>query len=492
MRMESSSDGMIKRLLSFGRKKSDRWVVGEVSVTDKLISILEEMLDSIDNEEPINVDSVVRKIKLEIIPDEELEADTGLQETIVSMIESVNIDKDVNDMLEDIKSLKDSISKYFSRESLKSVFKEANLTLTRNKGANPYKVADKVLEELNEMAIGSNDDDDLMFEFSTADIKNPEKMKELNNAVKDKHVFTTGWTAYNLMTQGGVRTNEAGINAARTHNYKTGFILSVWASILLYNKPKPTDKIPTAVWYSFEDEIPDIFLFLYRLIKVTETGVPQPKATDMSTMEMAEYVIEKLSANGWNVIILKYDPSDHTYRKIINKIKKFRVSGLDVQVCVTDYIDKISTEGVKTTGPTGSDKKEVCRRLRNYFSSIDCWWDTPWQLNPSVSDLLKSGVEDKDLLNHVYNKGYYQGVTTLGNEFDLETFTHIVPTPRNGDWLHVRKGKHKIPSVIDKKYNSFYLPFPPDGPIPFDLKMEEPISRYSINDDNIFYTTSLV
>jgi len=486
--MENSSVNKIRNLLGLKTNKNDKWVLGDEDVTSKLINIINELLDNIEHEEPINVDSVLRRIRLEIVEDDELTGDDSLKETIVGMLESAKIQKSFDEEMNDINTLSRSLTIFFTREKLKNVCKNVNLELTRNKTRNPYKTMTSLLTELDNLSTTATDIDEEILEFSSEDVHDDKKMNELTNTIKKKHIFRTGYIDYNLMLQGGIRVPEAKINAALTHNYKTGWILSVWVSILLYNKPKPTEKKPLAVWFSMEDEVIDIMAFIYRQIMVTETGkvVDYP---DMDPKELLRWVNKRLTANGWNVKIVRIkNPSDYTYRDLINKVKKYRAAGYDIQACVTDYADKLSTEGIKSTGPVGSDKKELVRRLRNFFSSIDCWWDTPWQLNPAAGDLRKSGVEDSDFLNYVHNRGYYQGVTTLGNEMDLEIFTHIVKTKNNGDWLHIRRGKHKIPSIVNKKYQSMYLPFPSDGPIPFDLQRGEPISRNSVKEDNVFYS----
>jgi hypothetical protein len=59
------------------------------------------------------------------------------------------------------------------------------------------------------------------------------------------------------MIQGGFRPGETAVIGALQHKYKTGFTLSIFAQIALFNEPKTEDKTkkPLLLRISFEDEL---------------------------------------------------------------------------------------------------------------------------------------------------------------------------------------------------------------------------------------------
>jgi len=486
--LENESSQMIQKLLDYQESTSTRWNVSDDSITMKLSTIIASLLSSVNKGEPIDVDRTVRILKIETATTSDLEGDEDLRDTILDMIKSVE-SLDGDELYRYIDNIRASVSDAYNNEALKRFLQSQ--TMDMNKRNNSKSFRDR-LESLrvyvDKLEDGSGDKDDaILFELDLDDLSKPEVVEKLESSIVTKHIFRTGWKGINRMYQGGRRVPEFSSVGALTHNYKSGYHLSIFASIVLYNKPIMRDKgKPLAVYFSFEDDVMPIFEFLYQLLYITETGSVL-KEISVKPVDMVRDVAKKLQAKGFAVKIIKIDPTRWSYVSFVNKVKRYIAQGYDPQIVDVDYFEKLPTTGIDANGPMGYDKKVLVRKVRNFLASIDASGSTPWQLSSKASDLKKDGLTDKDFLSFVAPKQYYQGSATLGNEMDLETFTNIVETNDNGCWLNIHMGKHKIPTVVDKKYKSYFLPYPQNGPIPFDIELENEIGSYDIKTPNPFY-----
>jgi len=486
--LEIDSQEVIQKLLDYQESKNDRWNIGNEGIMLKLTTIIETLLLNIKNGDKIDVNKTIRILKIETSTTSDLDGDEELKETIVEMINDV-MSLQGDELYDTISSLKNSIVEIYNAERLKKLMQSQLMKINKKSDNKKYKdiliELKTQLERIEENAIV--DDEAIMYEIDLNDLVDEKKAKELESSVVTKHIFRTGWKGYNRMLQGGIRVPEFRSVPALTHNYKSGFHLSIFCSIVLYNKPMVRGKgIPLAVYISFEDDIIPIFEFIYQLLHITNTGKVL-KEIDVPTIQMIGETAKKLQATGFAVKILKINPTEWSYMAFVNKIKKYISQGYDVQIVDVDYFEKLPTTGINANGPTGYDKKVLVRKIRNFLASIGATGGTPWQLSPKASDLKKDGLTETDFLPFIHNKQYYQGSSTLGNEMDLETFTNKIETSDNGCWLNIHIGKHKIPTVVDTKYKNYYLPFPSNGPIPFDLTLDKEIGAYDIKTPNPFY-----
>ena len=97
------------------------------------------------------------------------------------------------------------------------------------------------------------------------------------------------------MLRGGFRRGEQIVIGALQHNYKTGYSLSLFKQIAIYNVPYMIVKTkkPLLVRISFEDDLALNIEFLYRSLRENETGEPIPDNLDISIEEMSAYIHEK-------------------------------------------------------------------------------------------------------------------------------------------------------------------------------------------------------
>lgn len=368
----------------------------------------------------------------------------------------LNIRKFINDVFREneiVKIVKDaSVSINFNREKIKNIRTFVNDLCTK---LEPYQIE-------------ANRTDPAIVSF--VDIGDTKSLSSVFHEIKDmadlSGLLLTGWQGLNDMLQGGLRPGEQIVLPALQHKYKTGFTLTLFKQIAIYNKPKLRDpkKKPCLVRISFEDSLANNLQFLYNNLHFNETGqLADIKNTDIDSM--ASYVREKLSANGWHIKMLRVNASEWTYKDLHNYILELEAEGFEVHACIVDYMPMLPTTGCEE-GPMGHALRDLYRRTRNFFSARKIVLITPHQLSTDAKQLLRDGRQD--FVKLLPGMGYYSGSKQIDQEVDLEVFLHIEKL-NNQSFLTLQRGKHRGLEALEETKKYMVLPFPPKGPIPDDL-----------------------
>lgn len=292
------------------------------------------------------------------------------------------------------------------------------------------------------------------------------RAKELND---EKGIMQTGIQGLNKMLQGGIRRGIEIVCGALQHNFKTGFSLTIFKQIALYNKPYMMDptKKPLLLSISFEDHLHQNLSWLYQSLYENEYGEKADLANTPSE-EIAKYVIDRMGVNGYHVEMIHVNPSGWTYRDIQDTVLYYESIGYEVHFLRLDYLPMIQTTGCNENGPIGSAIRDLYRRIRNFSASRGMTAYTPHQLSTEAKLLVRQGIEE-DFVNEIANRGYYDGCRTIDQEVDLELYIHIVEVDGR-KWLCVRRGKHRGMTedlTLEDKY--MVLPFYPIGAIRDDI-----------------------
>lgn len=301
--------------------------------------------------------------------------------------------------------------------------------------------------------------------------------------------FKTGWRELNDALLGGPRPGDCMQISALQHNYKSGFSLTTFAQIALFNKPKTKDpnKKPLLYRVSLEDPVRNNAQFLYQFLKYDETRQPV-SVKGVSTEEMSDYVKKRLQINGYHVLIDEVNPLNWTYHSLINRIIELESQGYAVEVLSVDYLAKLPTTGC-SQGAIGDDMMDMLSRIRAFCSANGILFMTPHQLSTEAMRLLQT-VPAEQFLNHIKGGGFFEKSKGLGRIYDIGVLIHKVESAA-GDYLHVLIDKHRFPVVADSYLKSFYLQFPSNKmPIPNNLEDEGykvlrkiPRSSASVEDD---------
>ena len=306
------------------------------------------------------------------------------------------------------------------------------------------------------------------------DLDNEDSVIDAANEAVDlavgKDGFTTAWPCLNDLIQGKFRRGEFVTVSALQHNYKSSFVKSIFTQMLRYSKPILIDpkKKPLIIFISLEEELDNIFLFIYMYLKYSEENVKVSKKDleHLDRKEVALYVRKHLIKNGFSSKILRFNPLYLTYEKLFSLVEKYEAEGFEVQAVILDYVKKMNRAGVNKNGPAGTDLLEMFSTIRNYMSAKAITFITPHQLSTDAKQLERNGMRGDELVKFVAGRGYYADSKQLDQEIDLELF--IAKTRINKEWkLSIQRGKHRIPTNIPDELKFTMLNFPKNGmPIP--------------------------
>lgn len=294
-------------------------------------------------------------------------------------------------------------------------------------------------------------------------------------------ILKLGWQAINRMLgdHGGLRRGEFVLIGALQHNYKTGFTLNMFKHLCLYNKPYMRDqtKKPLILHISAENELHMNVVQLYISLRENETGVLEdetrfkdpniPLEERLENIRQAQrYIYERMSENGYHVIMGRCDPSNTTFQSICDMVTNFEAQGYEIHAIVFDYLNMCNKAGCLQGGPTGSDTRDLFRRVRNFMAPRGITFITPAQLSTEAKKMVRAGVTD--FVKHLEGKGYYDSCGTVDQEVDLEIFIHKEVV--NGEsFLTVQRGKHRKPRDTDIKLRYTVLPFQQAGGVRDDI-----------------------
>lgn len=367
-------------------------------------------------------------------------------------------------------NIKRTLTNHFKEAKVQEIIGKAAYTIKfqREKVTDMKKFVAQISSELEPYMVDALvKDPAVVSEVNMDDLDDVENIfSSVQDQVSGGSILRTGSQGINRMLDGGFRRGEQWVFGALQHNYKTGFSLTVFKQVALYNVPLLTDpkKKPMLLRISFEDSLELNFQFLYSTLKENETGSPT-QLEGVSAKEMARYVQKALGVNGWHTHFMYVNPSLWTYRDICNKIIELESDGYEIHLCMLDYLLKVPTTGCDQ-GPHGHDIRNMYERLRNFMSSRGICMITPHQLSTDAKMKRREG--SLDLVKQLVGGGYYAGSKQIDQVVDGEIFFNIETV--NGDaYLTCQRGKHRKIKQTPLEYQYCVLPFQKDGSILDDV-----------------------
>lgn len=441
-------------------------------VISNLLSRIREMLE-LGSEHDYN--------KEEFLNDLELDCD---EDKILFKLIKTSIEKDssVEETKKSIVNIKRSLDSHYRETEVESILSKASYTFKhmRNNIPNIGEFLTKLVTDLETLNSTNSGLDPAI--TSEVDISSTDKVEEVLNLAIDKNsdtgIIKSGWQALNTALQGGFRRGEFCMISSLAHKWKTGFSMSLFKHFALYNTPYMLDpnKKPLLVRISTEDDIEANFQLLYQSLKYDDTRDFVDIKTH-SKAEMSAYIKEKMTQTGYHIKMLRIDPTDWSYQKLLNKIIEYEADGFEVHCCMVDYLSMIPTTGCLQLAGTGSDLRDMYRRIRNFMSTRRILFITPMQLSSQASQLLRGVMNEADFTKMVSGKGYYDTCGRLNQEVDQSIILHSF-SKNDIKYLSVTIEKHRHPIVIPDSMKSFFLQFPTNGmPIPDDINREDSSMR---------------
>ena len=483
-------DDFVRSILSTIKTSNVQLTMPADIMTEELKEFISVLLES---KEPYEKEVIIQRIKFITAKDPKLSE---------LLIETIEPDYDDSVSKRVITSTVKLLNNYYKEHvAVQTINKLAyDIKFNRSKITNFSEHLQKVIAELEPLAAGivTTKDPAIVNEI---DFESPENLESVLEEVKGvnnhKHVYQFGWQAFNRMTQGGIRRGEFMTIGALQHKYKTGFSLSLFMQIARHNKPiflkkEEEEKKPLLLRISFEDSLTNNVQFMYQYLKAHDGEIITGKDFDnTSTKEMSAYILSKLTSTGFYIKMMRVDPNQWSYMHIVNKIVELEAQGYNVHLLMLDYLTLVPTTGC-TTGPLGFDKKDLLRRVKNFCSGRNISTITPIQLSSEAKILLRNGIPENQFVNEVSEKGYYDGTKSIDQDIDLEVFIHLFSHKRK-KYLAVRRGKHRIPTVIDDDDKYFMLKFPGlNIPILEDIDKEDSSFRILPKDTDSNSTDGLL
>jgi hypothetical protein len=295
-----------------------------------------------------------------------------------------------------------------------------------------------------------------------------EIIRQIQEQENGTAILMTGWQGLNRALDMGFRPGEQWVIGAQEHNWKTGFSLSIFKQVAIWNDAvclRNKDKKPALVRFSFEDALTSNMQFLYKSLYENETGELLTNI-EATADEVAKYVYEKLTARGWNIFLYEVNPSMWTYKDICNEIIKLEAQGYEVRLCALDYLLKIPTTGCDQ-GPAGVDIRNMYERIKAFMASRGITMITPHQLSPDIKSKVREG--SANLVKDLVGGGYYSGTKQLGQVIDGELFINIEKDSKGNAYLAIQRGKHRKIQQTPLEHLYFVLKFVAGGIIPDDI-----------------------
>lgn len=388
--------------------------------------------------------------------------------------------EDVKDTVRMIQSYRNKLTQHLTDDRIVSIIKDIHHRFVFQRG----KIND-VVEEVSalgeqlEPLINARTRQKHPAMMGGMDFSDPEELAAMFEDVKvnmsTEGAFQMGWKGLNRMLGkvGAVRRGEFVLVGGLQHHFKSGFMLSMFTHAALFNKPHMRDKTrkPLIYFITFENEVSDNLLWIYKYLKENDEGVAVVDA-EVDPKEAASYVSERLRESGFEIKMDRIDPSDFTYSSLIATLDKLYADGYEIQMLITDYLNMISKSGIDAK-VAGDDIRLLFRRVRNYTAPRGIAFISPHQLSSDAQQLTRENVED--FVKTVAGKGYYDGCRRLGQEPDLEIMIHKVVI--NGQsYLTAHRGKHRNANQTPEKDQYLVLPFKEIGTIPWDIDKDYDIA----------------
>jgi len=369
-------------------------------------------------------------------------------------------------------NLEADVNEHVREEKISKLILDAGMQLKfkRDTVGNMQSFAADIVQKLEPYSVSASKEDPGV--VGTVDFGNREQMNQMIEEGKtlnsSEGILRLGWQGVNRMTEGGLRRGEFVTVAALQHNFKTGFSINLFEHIAMYNTPHMINvmKRPLLLRITFEDPLSTNMTYMYRNIYENKTR-QMADVMGTPTAEMTEYVYNALTATGYEIMMMHVNPSEWTYRHITNKVLELEAQGYEIHVLALDYLAMVPTTGCRVTGPTGSDIRDMFRRMRNFCGPRKITCITPHQLSTEAKKLTRMGNEE-NFVKDVANKGYYDSCSTIDQEIDLELYIHIVKAD-GASYLTVQRGKHRGFNRTPEAHKFCVLKFEDVGDIIHDV-----------------------
>ena len=410
-----------------------------------------------------NLTNLKQRLKLDV------EGDPNLYEIIEDGIVS-NVDE--NQLKSRCQELRSILINHTKAKEVSEIIKKYYKPLGVSPKPNMHITVGELIRKLEPFASnGSAHDTHVVSSVTFSDVDAMAETLQMGlEELSTEGIMKCGWQGINRMLgeQGGFRRGNTYLISALQHNFKSGTLLNIPRQIAMYNVPYMIDdkKKPLILHISLENENADDMLLMYKMIKENMTN----ERTDLAHMKPAEaaaYMHEQISANGYEFISMRINPSDFSYRGLFDIIESYEVKGYEIHMLSLDYLNMIPKTGC--ISENHADRiQELYRRIRNFLSPRKITFLTAHQISTEGKKLVRMKMDN--VVKEFANKGYYEGCSGVDREVDVEIVQHIEKPGDETSWLTFHRGKHRgLKDMTPDKDLYCAYKFSPIGAIPDDV-----------------------
>lgn len=463
-------------------------VVDEIKVEDAnlgnnldkniLLGLKSTILDMIQNFHEIEPSTLLEQLRLNTENDRNL---------YTALKDALTIDLNEGSLRKSIVVLRRQLDTHFREKKIADMFRKmsAQINFKREEIKDLSQAVQEFWAQLEPLTMKQQSRDPAIVSMINLGKDNEDTYKEYRKVTEvssDSRVYKTLWHGFNEMTQGGLRV-QATMHHALPHRYKSSFNMTLFSQVLRANRPftKDPKKIPCMVRISFEDEMDNMVKFMFLQMKYSETR-EYVNIKDYEPEFILKYVMDAFRANGWEVFLMRVDPTKWTYLDVFNFIIQLESDGYAVEGLWIDYLAMLPTTGC-VQGAQGEALRDMLRRFRNFCIPKGILFVTPHQMSTEAKVLLRGQTTDANFVKDVAERGYAAGSKQLDHELDLEIYQHIAKVGKKA-YLTVQRGKHRLPTIIGDDQKFFALEFTHSHmPIPDDRDTDKILRRIGKSSD---------
>ena len=387
-----------------------------------------------------------------------LKNDPEAQESILSVIKTDQTDE--KSIFKKLSGLKTTCTLYKGKLNLLSHMDNARFSyrLTDIGSSKSEDTLEKLAEEIQKTLRGVGNNAAFIGEVDfTSKDKIKAKLREGSKEYSLDGILGFGLQGWNNLygDHQGQRRGEALLLSAMGHSYKSGRLLNSFAEVIEFNTPtfitESSLKVPAeerkacAIHITIENNHLGDLQQLLKYYKEQETGETFNiiGMTDEQMDEYSDYLHDKLAGNGKiHGFIEQHDASTFAYEDFYEIIAKYQAMGYEVHFVSLDYAGRMSTRGCVATSGTGSDRRDLMKRLQAHALKNKYALMTAWQMSSDAQTKLREG--EQFLVKAVKELGYYLDCRTVHNEVDMEVYQAFVMVG-NKKYITWQRGKHRKP-----------------------------------------------
>lgn len=427
---------------------------------------------------PLKQDVIKDRVKLSIKKDKELRDDA------FELLSGKT--NDLSAISDKIESIRGEIHRYIREKEFKKVIQQiAKAGLYATTQIDIPKVARDAISELEGFTLfGDENKDPALNDF--ADFEDPESVAKVFARVQDdvnpESVMKTGWQAFNEMLgdTAGLRRGSMYVVGAMPYNGKSLVTMDLTTHVGLFNTPFLLDptKIPTIVHFSTENDLQLNFKLLYRRWKEQEINGPVDML-NTDPVSMANYVINKLQANGYRYKFYYLNSAECNWRKISEYLLKLESLGHEVHLCAIDYLAMLDYEDL----PGGNEATQIqllFNRIRAFCNPRGITTIIPHQISTEAALLKRQGTDD--FVKQIAGKRYWARCRSIDMEVDTEIYLNVEKDAQGNSWMAFGRGKDRNSAATPYEDQFFFQPFSQFGGLIPDIHGKK-LAKRTIRDN---------